>query len=101
MYHLLTFDFSMMSYKSLKLFTFFGTPCSSSLSWPFGLVQSALGLKNNIFFHASLLHKCSSRSFIQQTCSRPCDPFESLAPPPGGGHFHSKVIGMLVVFVRV
>ena len=27
MYHLLIFDFSMMSYKSLKLFTFFGTRC--------------------------------------------------------------------------
>ena len=28
MYHLLNFDFPTMSYKSLKLFTFFGTPCS-------------------------------------------------------------------------
>ena len=27
MYHLLIFDISMMSYKLLKLFTFFGTPC--------------------------------------------------------------------------
>ena len=30
MYHLLIFDFSTMSYKSLKLFTFFGTPCIRS-----------------------------------------------------------------------
>ena len=27
MYHLLIFDILMMSYKPLKLFTFFGTPC--------------------------------------------------------------------------
>ena len=50
MYRLLTFDFSMMSYKSLKLFTFFGTLCSilycfTGLMYVWQFLQFAMAFK--------------------------------------------------------